>query len=482
MSPASDTLPHSLHSLPSVPETAYATAWSSPWTDPENGILSEADLTLLAHVNCSYLSSGRPPTLLALKQHAQALTNLIRKLTVSSTFGIVGEGSEDEGSKFSENEAFDWLNDLNTRYENADPSHHLPLWAVANQIEAEDEVTGIETHCPLKKIRSDDEKSDKRPYATHQNLVMHANECLEFLDHEYSATGGLMSILPTEYEEDKNELEGARNSFLGQWLLHHQHMIARLHELEINYSNALDMIAGLHFQPGHVDTNKGEMLITDPAPQHRFVLVNAGQDVFDKMHEMMDRAEGLIERKQEIWWGSGVTGERTWNQDRGGKFYTKGLIPMDFVTRFFRAKGQGKGTVIYMMPAIQMHPGVSHTRAAEYPPKIVSVVAPKWAERVTAYEQRRREQKEADEEALQEGERSSLALFEIRSVLAAQEEELKQATKALAFYEARVNTDDRSKIKELLQTVGEYEERFKRIEEFFPEEYKSCLAEENTTS
>lgn len=435
--------------------------------------MSNVDLQLLAHVNCSYLSSGRPPTLLALKQHAQALTNLIRKLTVSSTFGIVGGGDDGADQKFEENEAFDWLNVLDVPYTNDDLSHHLPLWAIANQVEAEDDF-GIETHCPLKRVRNGDDKTEKRRYATHQNLVMHANDCLEVLDHEYSATGGLMSILPTQYEGDRKELEGARNSFLGQWLLHHQHLVARLHELEINYANALDMVAGMHFQPGHIDERFDKQRRLNPQPQQRFVLMNAGEDVFNKVHDMMDKAEGLIERKQAIWWESGVTGQKSWEEEGGGRLYTKGLVPMDLVTRFFRIKGKGRGNTIYMLPAIQAHPGVSYTRGIEYPPKIVSVVAPKWTDRMTSYEERLEEEKAANEEA-KEGGAASEEVAELRDMLAAQDAELNQTTKALRFFEARVNQDDKTKMQELLRTVGEYEDKLKRVEEEFPEAYRSCF-------
>lgn len=183
-----------------IPATEYSTAWACSWTDTEFGVLNDADLESLRHVNCSYLSSGRPPTLLALKQHAQALTNLIRKLCVSNTFGIVDEGGKRQPA-FEKNEAFDWLKNLDKPYTNDDESHHLPLWALANQIEGEDEETGIECHCPLKIAQSfgplDDGQSTRRPYSSHHNLVMHANACLEILDHEYSATGGLLSLLPS---------------------------------------------------------------------------------------------------------------------------------------------------------------------------------------------------------------------------------------------------------------------------------------------
>ena len=255
--------------------------------------------------------------------------------------------------------------------------------------------------------------------------------------------------------------------------MHHQHLVARLHELEINYANALDMVAGMRFQPGHIDSRVDKHLRTNPQPQQRFVLVNAGEDVFNKVHDMMDKAEGLIERKQAIWWESGVTGEKTW-EEQDGRFYTRGMVPMDLVTRFFRAKGKGRGTTIYMLPAVQAHPSAGYTRGIEYPPKIVSVVAPKWTDRMTSYEEKMEEEKAANEEA-KEGGAASKEVAGLRDMLAAQNAELKQTTKALRFYESRVNQDDKIKMKELLHVVGEYEDKLKRVEEVFPEEYRSCF-------
>lgn len=228
-----------------LPATPYATAYASRHSQ---NLLPGAALRCLDALNCGYLShsGGRAPTLLALKQHAQALTVLIRYLCVSTTAGEVNAAyGDDDARAFKENEAFDWLNDLETRYVNADPAHHLPLTSLLNQVEAETEEGGPQFHCPLKEAvpESAGEEAVRNPYSTHHNLLMHASECLEVLDHEYSATGGIMSLLPTDTTADTVDLRAARNSLVGQWLLFTQHLVARMHELETSYGQSLDVIA-----------------------------------------------------------------------------------------------------------------------------------------------------------------------------------------------------------------------------------------------
>lgn len=87
-------------------------------------------------------------------------------------------------------------------------------------------------------LESAEEQTVRKPYSTHHNLLMHASECLEVLGHEYSATGGIMSLLPTDTTADTVNLRAARNSLVGQWLLFTQHLVARMHELETSYGQS----------------------------------------------------------------------------------------------------------------------------------------------------------------------------------------------------------------------------------------------------
>lgn len=466
-----------------IPATEYSTAWACSWTDTEFGVLNDADLESLRHVNCSYLSSGRPPTLLALKQHAQALTNLIRKLCVSNTFGIVDEGGKRQPA-FEKNEAFDWLKNLDKPYTNDDESHHLPLWALANQIEGEDEETGIECHCPLKIAQSfgplDDGQSTRRPYSSHHNLVMHANACLEILDHEYSATGGLLSLLPSGSEEDSEQMQGVRNTILGQWLLHQQHLIARMHELEINYANALDLLNGEAVVPmqmlgclGPDGRSKGREPVY---PQDRFILANTGDDFFELVHRLMDKAESKIEEKEQIWWESGVSGERMWMKNRGGDWYSRGLVPVDLMTRFVRLKDHGDRSTIFVLPAIEQHPATTQTRKMESRPTVVSVVTPSWPEKTSDIEQRVSAQIEQMKE-LQDANRAlTRDKMEMEAQMATVLADLRRTRHEVKFYEGTSEEGTRDKI---IAEIAAMKRQMDKLRKTLPQEYHQLLEAED---
>ncbi|KAF6833829.1 hypothetical protein CPLU01_05279 [Colletotrichum plurivorum] len=383
-------------------KTPYANGYQSRYTeeiadgsrevvDYSSGAAS--DVNLLSHVNCGYLSThGVAPTLLALKKHAQSLAILIAQLTPMNEYAEVNNKQNRRTrikKSFRDNEAFDWLNDLNSPYENDDEWHHKPIRDLMNKVKKESDAKGTEYHCPLECF--DKDKTTKpRPYASHSSLAMHANECLEMLDHEYSATGGLMSLLPTEAEKDSDEMAAVRNSLLGQWLLFNQHLVARMHDLELSYANALDVTAGEAVVPMQMlsrmgpDKDSGREVAY---PQDKWILANAGDDVFDHLHRLFDRQEALMHVKEDIWTSAGTYGERLWREQRGGDLYARGLVCLDIKTRFFRLQGKGKST-IFMVPAHGEHPAAAHTRRVEHTPTVVSVTTPSWPARVSDWESR----------------------------------------------------------------------------------------------
>src|SRR6266487_3847971 len=136
-----------LHSTPFAP--AYRSIFTL--TPPANKLLH-----LLEYVNCSYLSTpGVPPSLLQLKQHAQALTILIKQLTVSTSSGIIDnaniptvsemqfENKEDVEAEFRDGETYDWLNDLTKPYwgpksKSLRRHHELPLTNLLNLLQQEE--------------------------------------------------------------------------------------------------------------------------------------------------------------------------------------------------------------------------------------------------------------------------------------------------------------------------------------------------------
>ncbi|KAJ4318592.1 hypothetical protein N0V84_006757 [Fusarium piperis] len=480
---------HPLH----IPTNPYATAYKSTWTLPNSGMLEPKDIALLQHVNCSYLSSGRAPTLLALKQHAHSLVNLIHKLAPTITgcpVDLLGNDQDEDG--WYKDQAFDWLANLDNPYENDDVSHHEPLWALENTVKEQSEINGIVHHCPLTRVpdtgSSAKQGATRRPYMTHHDLVMHANECLEILDHEYSSTGGLMSLLPIGAEGDTDEdrvhftadeLAGARNTLLGQWLLHHQHLVGRMHELEISYANALDLLAGEADVPLQLMSRDGVDGISGGRevayPQDKFVLANIGDDITGYIHRMIDVAEAQIEQKEKIWKASGVSGERMWYEERGGKVYARGIVPVDLLTRFYRIKGKGHKSPIFVIPAAEQHPGVQQTRRIEERPTLVSVVTPTWPERVSDWETKQNAKLEEASKMDAQNQALIRDRVELQDMLAVKDAELRRQRLELSFHEMRLSGDKAGEIKALYSQISAYGEKMEELRSVLPSKYHSLL-------
>jgi hypothetical protein len=239
-----------------VPRTKFAEAYRSVFTlNPR----ADRPSTLFAHLNCNYLSTkDHAPTLLELKQHAQALVILVKQIAIStSSIGVVDNQNayaDRDVPRFNPNEAFDFLNDLNHVYENNSVHHNLPLVSLPNTIETPrypdgmmpnpeqpGELTGIDI-CPLHPVKPAPLNGPSLPYATHEALLKHANEALELIDHEFGAKGGLLGVLPDE--DDKSNRPLAESTLLGQMILYIQRLVARLHNLERLYANSLDLLKG----------------------------------------------------------------------------------------------------------------------------------------------------------------------------------------------------------------------------------------------
>jgi len=482
----------------SIPRTRFADEYKSTLTC-EAAIHDPELLPLLAHVNCSYLSSyGNSPTLTELKQHAQSLIVLIKALTVSTNSAFIDNENLGDWLKdaeaFHDGETYDFLNDLNAPYNgpkapHLQTHHALPLNAVLNTVEiahliptqtacvcaaskkAPLPMTGkpkqlhrghphgaisgyevIREICPTRDAWQTPHKVSANqvslPYAKHQALIAHANEILELLDHEYSAKGGVLSILPPkEQEEDRKKAE---TTLLGQLILHMQRLVIRCHDLERLYANATDAMASEAVIPPQTlsalgpDGRKGRELVY---PQDRFVLVNAGEDVFSFLSKEFDKKDIADEEVMRLNLRHGVSGEALWRKI-GGKEYSRGITAIDIVTRYYRIRGSEKDgqaiKTIFVIPAHAEHPGVKVTREMEKQPTVVSVVKPAWPERQSILEMKHR----AD---LEEVKKLRDVAFKLQRL-----EEQAQNDRHVYEYERKVKTGEifslRRKV-EILETV-----------------------------
>ncbi|KAH6685711.1 hypothetical protein F5X68DRAFT_240917 [Plectosphaerella plurivora] len=489
-SEASQSLPEGTFFESSIPATQWAHEYQSAHTETPT-----VDPSLLSHINCSYFSANNvPPTLLGLKQHAQALAILIKQLSVSTEFCIVDATDRIKGhvppNRYIANEAFDYLTDLSTPYTNDDEWHNKPLPTLANRI-ARPTHTALEAVCPLSKSRlvsTDANGGQSRHFCSHSELAEHASDCLEILDHEFSATGGLMSMLPTDNVVDKLAMADAGNTFLGQWLLFMQASVGRMHELELAYANALDTLAGEAAVPLQTLSKAalGEVPETGRTigyPQDRWVLCNAGEDTFEYIHKVLDKQEALIEPKEEAWKAAGVVGERMWREHRGGGLYEAGLVAWDVRTRFIRMRGRARSP-IFILPAHGEHPAVAETRRLETQrPTVVSVRPPMWPAPVSHWQNKY----QAKLDKAEETDSRNLDLERQNELLLAAQKlhqgELASLREDVALFEAffgakegavpgEGNVPVNPEIAKLVRTFREYKERNQACERSWEKVYK----------
>lgn len=399
--------------------TDYSLPYISPWSRIVDDPITAQ---LLRHLNCSFMGApGLPPTMLALKQHAQSLAVLIAHLepTISSGRVDAGDGAaatnlDRPDRRLDAGGAFDWLASLSVPYYNDDPNHHRPLNALMNEVHSRSDAHGTQHWCPLTQVPArrprdavvgelaDDYQAEvaTTAFASHANLARHANECLERLDHEFSATGGILSLLPPDPDEEevdggveayeKEEFAAARNTLLGQMLMHMQAMYVRMHEFELDVGHMRDALAKDAVAPMQSlaatapDAAAGRALVVG---QDRYVLVNAGDDSWRRLHGEFDRrearraAKGLVQREAGLVGGGG-------SGDGGG------VVPLDVRMRLYRLQGHGHST-IFVSPdfgAVEGSSGAlsssSSGLGAQQDRGVVGLVQPRWPERVSEWERR----------------------------------------------------------------------------------------------
>ncbi|KAI2635058.1 hypothetical protein GGS21DRAFT_490268 [Xylaria nigripes] len=378
-----------------------STHWSKPYYSALVHNNPQLPYHLLEHVNCTYLSTpGRAPTLLSLKQHAQSLAVLISLLAPAQYGGNLEMPNDDKlngDAPFAAQQAFDWLNDLESHYSTEDAAHKKPLNALLNLVKSNSDTEGPKWHCPLDTTGIDfPEKhpfQQHRPYECHMTLLMHANEILERLDHEYSAMGGILGIIPLDSDnvQEQRALTQAKSTLVGQWILFTQHLVVRMHELEIAYGNSLDLLANEAIVPmQHIsvhgpDGRSGREIVF---PQDRWILANAGEDVFSFIHQMLDRAEAYQDAQDDVFAEQKVLGDAAFSSNEDLKY--RGIVKVDLNTRFYRLRKSGHGP-LFVLPAFGDRPNTQHTRDMENRPTVVTVPQPSSKENVNSWESKHKD-------------------------------------------------------------------------------------------
>ncbi|KAI1210839.1 uncharacterized protein F4807DRAFT_451083 [Annulohypoxylon truncatum] len=445
------------------------THWARPYFSNHHHE-NPSDMKMLGHVNCGYLSTaGRPPTLEALKQHAQSLAYLISTIAPGIMSGEVDSAHGDSAflASFQKHSAYDWLEDLQKPYDNIDKAHRKPLNSLVNLVKRNSDEKGVEFHCPLSEVPIQFIEHDLepiRPFQSHMTLLMHANECLERLDHEYSAMGGLLAILPTE-EEDMStnpDLPKARKTLIGQWLLFTQHLVARMHELEIAYANTLDLLANEAIVPAQQLSNTGSDGRTGREivfPQDRWILANAGEDVFNFVHQMLDKREAVDVNEDNAFLKQNVVGdalrrERGEGEDPSAEGLLKGISYVDLSTRYYRLNGSGHGP-IFCLPAFSDRPNTAYTKEMEKRPTVVTVPEPALPSSTTAWDNKKQELQEENKDMFNRLTKAQQESTNLEVLNRAQGEEVKRLRILNQIYEQNQGQDAASLSHRMAQAEAE---------------------------
>ena len=238
------------------------------------------------HLPCSCLTTVPPPSLAALKQHAQALCLLTTLL----------QGPRED--------AWDFLANLYEPYRSKDRFSREPLESLITTLTPE------EAGKPLDGAAADDDDADEvqgPPYAacplqmrfaarTTERLIEHANAILTVLDDRFAEAGGLLAILPAPLGEEGGPVaqnKEASSTLLGQWIVYTRKLAVRIAEYE-------EEIAGLRevmrVQAEHVavrarqtPNQHGESAMrTMVFPQDRYVLAGLSQRLWDEIIATLD--------------------------------------------------------------------------------------------------------------------------------------------------------------------------------------------------
>ncbi|KAI0387661.1 hypothetical protein F5Y04DRAFT_9319 [Hypomontagnella monticulosa] len=459
-----------------------ATHWAKPYFSNHHHENPPENPAMLDHVNCGYLSTpGRPPTLEALKKHAQSLTYLISTIAPSAVSGEVdNENMAGYQRAFAKHEAYDWLNNLQIPYDNIDRGHRRPLNSLMNLVKRNSDQAGVEFHCPLTttepQLIEANPQLSVHPYANHMTLLMHANECLERLDHEYSAQGGLLSIIPTDRENvaQHRDLEKAKTTLVGQWLLFTQHLMSRMHDLEIAYGESLEVLANeavipmQHMSQYGPDGRAGREIIF---PQDRWILANSGEDVFTFIHQMLDKKEGLSNAQDRLWSKQNAVGAHLRVEDGDDEEgFIRGISYVDLQTRFYRLKSSGRGT-IFVLPAFADRPNTEYTKEMENRPTVVTVPAPSLPTQTSAWDKTRIDLEQRFKQQQVRVGNLSNEKTTLKSVSDANAAEIERLRRITEIYEKNQGDEAKQIAERTAEALRERDEAQTR--------YETCAAERN---
>ncbi|KND92147.1 hypothetical protein TOPH_03005 [Tolypocladium ophioglossoides CBS 100239] len=194
--------------------------------------------------------------------------------------------------------------------------------------------------------------------------------------------------------------------------------------------------------------------------------------MFEMVHRIMDREEVAIEMKERLWKDSEVGGQRRWMKVLGSDFYTSGMVPVDMKTRFFRLRGQGGQTTIFIVPDVESDAAAAHAGEMENHPTVVSVASPTEPEGITELEKKYLNRLEDNPVLAREN-------AEMKDTIAAQEAELRECRMKVELYEETMVRGERARCHAMMRQIMALMDELERVKTVPPEEYHQHLGMES---
>lgn len=340
-----------------------------------------------AHLNCFHLTHPHtcvPPTVIQLKQHAQAVCLLLNLLQPSKNKDVWPNAPANPPFPVR----FDFLNDLTDPYPSGSTHanrgvlldfHQKPLRGLSNTLESGHPGIGDIERC------------------TKPELLAHANKLLTRLDHVYRLTGGILSIPPPPPDDDEsgsstgsNETRVptglARNSILAQWLGYTRALTLRLASLEKETASLREvlgheaLVAKVRGKQAREKMGNGEGCGERELvyPQDRYVLAGLSEGLWTQLNEELTVREGenreeREHEREEREQGRGVQG-RGWGDfaapeaDDDGE--TNVVTWIETTSRLYRVRGHD---TIFVIPGFGVHPGAPAVHRVERGPLVQTV-------------------------------------------------------------------------------------------------------------
>ena len=201
-------------------------------------------------------------------------------------------------------------------------------------------------------------------------------------------------------------------------------------------------------------------------PQDRWIMANAGEDVFTFIHRMLDRAEAQQDAQDDKFAEQKVLGDAAYSGNEHLKY--RGIVKCDLSTRFYRLRGNGHGP-LFVLPAFGDRANTKHTRDIENRPTIVAIPQPDMKpETVNAWESKH---KDVDNDILKLSiDKANLEakVSQLQSSVGMRDREIERLTELQKQYDERVGKADKDFAKEVVylrENVRYFQKLIKEAEE-----------------